>query len=111
MEAGFSEIELYEPMPKLDGFIQNLGNDQFMYDWIVYSREAQPQLSLYYWDGVRCRVLTEPMDGVCVSWYVQSVPVEWNELQEVVNRHMTGQWIVMSVQLVYTNCTDSMPMW
>ena len=46
MEAGFSEIELYEPMPKLDGFIQNLGNDQFMYDWIVYSREAQPQLSL-----------------------------------------------------------------
>ena len=66
MEAGFSEIELYGLMPKVDGFIQILGNDQFMYDWIVYSREALPQLSLYYWEGVRCRVLTESMDDVCV---------------------------------------------
>ena len=66
--AGISEIEIYPPNNQFPTYCHIVCNEQFAYDWIVYSGERLPSISVYCDSVMDNKDFTFSIDGKNIDY-------------------------------------------
>lgn len=90
--SGLSEIELHESVP-IDTYCHILGNNQFMYDWVIFPGESIPHIDLYT-DGFTSRNRIQKD----YTWFINGQLTSQMDMQHVLRNVLRQGPVLLRVE-------------